>query len=155
MIAKTGIIEQPQLFIAGISVRTINKNGQSKKDMMALWQRFMQNNLAGQIHDKASEAVCCVYTDYEADYKGYYTAVLGCKVNSINNLPDGFTGVTVPAGRYQVCYLAGNAHDSVLTAWQEIWDSEIERKYTADYEVYNFNTKSVGEAEMKIYLAVR
>ena len=154
MIVGTEIIEQQAFSLAGISVRTINQNGQSKKDMMALWTRFMTDNLVQQIKDRVSDDIYCVYTDYKDDYLDVYTAVLGCQVNSLANIAEGFTGINIPAGKYQVYSLAGKFPENVRLAWQEIWDSNVSRKYTADFDLYSAGAKSFDETEVKIYLAI-
>ena len=154
MIVGTEIIEQSAFYLTGVSVRTINQNGQSKKDIMALWTRFMTDNLVQQIKDRVSDDIYCVYTDYEGDHLDFYTAVLGCRVNSLVHIPEGFTGINIPAGKYQVYSLAGKFPENVRLAWQEIWDTNVGRKYTADFDLYSAGAKSFEETEVKIYLAI-
>src|SRR3954470_5851326 len=107
MIAKTEISNQNQFFLVGISARTINQNGQSAQDIGGLWTRFTTENLGQQINGKVSDDMYCVYTDYESDHNGPYTAILGCRVTSLDDVPEGLTGITVPGGEYQVYYLEG------------------------------------------------
>ena len=76
-------------------------------------------------------------------------------MNSIENISKGFTGINIPAGKYQVYYLAGKFPEFVHDAWQEIWNSDIERKYTTDFDQYSAGAKSFDETEVKIYLAVK
>ena len=154
MIVKTEITESDEFYIAGISVRTIN-NGQAGKDMKALWDRFTNDRVYLQVENKVSDDIYCVYTDYETDHTGYYTAVLGYKVNSLARVPDGLTGINIPSDKYCVYSLAGKCPGNVLDAWQEIWNSEAERKYTADFDQYRPNAKSFEDSEVKIYLAIK
>src|SRR5580698_528203 len=114
MIAKIETLELPAFNAAGIITRTINQNGQSKKDMMALWTRFMSDNILPQINDRAADDIYCFYTNYESDYTDYYTALIGCKVNSLANIGEGFSKLSVPAGKYQVYSLAGDPLHSIL-----------------------------------------
>ena len=107
MIAKTEIIEQNGFSIAGISVRTTNQKGQSQKDIGGLWTRFTNENLQQQLQNKTSDDIYCVYTDYETDHTGFYTAILGCKVHSLTQIPDGFVGITIVPDKYQVYFLEG------------------------------------------------
>ena len=155
MITKIETIELPAFYAAGITVRTINQNGQSRKDMMALWNRFMGDNLLQQIAGRISDNIYCFYTDYESDYMGYYTALLGCKVNEPASAPEGFTGISIPAGKYQVYSLSGDPLHSILDAWQEIWASDAGRAYTFDFDLYSANARSFEETEVKIYLSVK
>jgi len=155
MITKIETIELPAFYAAGITVRTINQNGQSRKDMMALWNRFMGDNLLQQITGRASDDIYCFYTDYESDYMGHYTALLGCKVNSLAAAPGSFSGITIPAGKYQVYSLAGDPLHSILDAWQEIWASDADRAYTCDFDLYSVNSRNFQETEVKIYLSLK
>ena len=155
MITKIETIELPAFEVAGITVRTINQNGQSKKDMMALWTRFMGDNMVKKIDNRTSDDIYCFYTDYESDHTGYYTALLGCKVNSLTNIAGEFSGLFIPAGKYHVYSLEGEIPGSVLSAWQEIWGGDANRAYTFDFDLYNANAKNFEETEVKIYLGVK
>jgi predicted transcriptional regulator YdeE len=155
MIAKTKISNQNQFYLIGISVRTTNQNGQSQRDIGGLWTRFTTESIGQQIIGKVSDNMYCVYTDYESDHAGIYTAVLGFKVSSLYDIPAGFTGITVPGGKYQVYYLEGEFPANIGAAWQQIWTSDINRKYTADYDFYKANPKSFEETAARIYLAVK
>jgi predicted transcriptional regulator YdeE len=155
MIDKIAITEQPGFFLEGISVRTTNQNGQSQKDIGALWTRFMNDNLLQKIEDRVSDDTYCVYTDYETDHTGFYIAFIGCKINSLANITGGFTGIIMPAGKYQVYSLSGKFPENVHAAWQEIWNSDVERRYTADFDLYSANAKSFEKTEAKIYVAVK
>jgi len=78
--------------IIGIPVRTSNENGKSAQDIDALWEKFMSENIVGQIPNKISQNVYSVYTDYEGDYTQPYTTLLGCKVTSLEEIPKGMVG---------------------------------------------------------------
>ena len=155
MITKIEAVELPGFHAAGITVRTINQDGQSRKDMIALWTRFMGDNILQQIKGRVNDDIYCFYTDYESDHTGYYTALLGCKVNANANIGEGFSGISIPAGKYQVYALGGKFPENVRLAWQEIWESEANRAYTFDFDLYTANAKSFDETGVKIYLAVK
>ncbi|HTE02244.1 MAG TPA: GyrI-like domain-containing protein [Mucilaginibacter sp.] len=140
--------------VIGISVRTTNQNSQSDKDIGSLWQRFTEGNLAAQINDKLSDDIYCVYTEYESDHTGFYTAILGCKIKGGSEAPRGFVSVNIPAGTYQVYKPKGKFPESIANAWREIWKAPISRKYTADFDLYKAGPKSFEETEVEIYLAV-
>ncbi|HEY8928115.1 MAG TPA: GyrI-like domain-containing protein [Mucilaginibacter sp.] len=154
MITTTEISREPQFYITGISVRTINQGGRSAADIGDLWTRFMSENLIDKIEDKETNDLYCVYTNYETDHTGPYTAILGCKVRSFDNVCEGFARVIVPAGKFQVHSLCGEFPNNIGCAWRQIWDSGVKRTYTADYDLYKSNAKSFAETEAIIYLAV-
>jgi predicted transcriptional regulator YdeE len=153
MIDKTDLLTLPSFFVAGISVRTIN-NGQAGKDIKALWDRFFGDNILSKIEHKASGDIYNVYADYESDYTGYYTAVLGCRVTTLEGLPEGLTGITVPASKYNVYSLSGKCPHNVLDAWAEIWKSGANRKYSADFDVYTPNYSNFEDSVVKIYVGI-
>jgi predicted transcriptional regulator YdeE len=70
------------------------------------------------------------------------------------HLPNEFVSLTIMADKYQVYFLTGKFPQNVGEAWKHIWDDAIDRKYTADFDLYSANAKSFEETEVKIYLAV-
>ncbi|HEY2582125.1 MAG TPA: GyrI-like domain-containing protein [Mucilaginibacter sp.] len=154
MITRIETSQQPEFYLVGISVRTANQNGQSQKDIGDLWTQFMNEGLLQQISHRVSDDIYCVYTDYETNYTGPYTTILGCRVNTLNHIPGGFTGITIPMGKYQVYFLDGKFPENVHLAWLEIWNSDVSRAYTVDFDLYSTNAKSFEETEVKIYLSV-
>ena len=155
MISKIETLIENEFYIVGISIRTTNQNNQSGADISGLWTKFMQHNLIWEINNRLSDDIYCAYTDYETDHTGPYTAVLGCKVSSLAQIPDGFTGITVKADKYQVYNLEGKFPDNVAAAWQHIWDNAVDRKYTTDFDKYYTGAKSFAETEAEIHIAVK
>ncbi len=147
--------ELPQFNIVGISVRTTNQNGQSQKDIGELWGKFTGSNAAGQIHNKESNDIYCVYTDYESDYNGKYTTILGCRVKSLDSIPVGMVGITVSKTKYRVYTSVGKLPGCVVDTWMKIWNTKIDRKYAADFDVYGAKAQNHDSAEVETYLSVK
>lgn len=145
---------QSEFFLTGISVRTSNKNSQSQTDIGSLWTRFKSESLINKITEKTSDDLYCVYTEYETDHTGFYTAILGCKVRSLSFISEKFTGILVPGGKYQVYTPTGRFPENIGEAWQQIWKNDVKRAYKADYDIYSANPKSFEETEVKIYVGV-
>jgi len=122
--------------VIGISVRTSNKDGNARKDIGALWKRFMSEGLMNSISSIDSDEIYCVYTDYESDANGPYNAIIGCKVKNLNSIPEGFIGKLIPAASYHVYSSSGNLNETVPDTWQLIWSTEQQRAYIADFDVY-------------------
>jgi predicted transcriptional regulator YdeE len=144
----------PGFFVAGIAVKTINRNGQSQKDIGDLWTKFITENIGHQIEGKLSDDVYCVYTDYESDHTDWYIAVLGCCVDDPGSVHSNFFTAFIPAGSYHVYKPQGKFPDNVANTWRQIWQTPIERKYNADYDCYKAGAKSFEETEVEVYLAV-
>jgi len=148
------IITLEEFNVAGVSVRTTNQNGQSKKDIGQLWSRFISESIASKVADKVNGDIYCIYTDYESDYMGAYTAILGFKVDSVGNIAEGLITKTIPACSYQPFISMGKLPESVLNTWKYIWESGIKRKYLADFDVYPPNSFSSGNPVVETYLSV-
>ena len=150
----TDEITLKEFLVVGISVRTSNQNGQSKKDISELWDRFMREDIASKIPHKENGDIYCIYTDYESDFMGPYTTIIGYKVASIENLPEGLIVVTIPASKYNIYKSTGKLPYCVLQTWKEIWESEIKRKYLADFDVYPADAFSSENPVVETYLSV-
>lgn len=149
--------QQLQKFnIIGISVRTTNENGQAAKDIPALWHRFMTEGIANLIPNKIDETLYCMYTDYEKDHTKPYTTILGCKVSALETIPEGMVAKTIAAGNYSTHIAAGNLQQGIVfEAWTRIWNADLDRTYTTDFEVYGAKAQDPENAEVEIFIAVK
>lgn len=142
--------------VIGISIRTTNENGQSAKDIPILWQKFMSEGILDQIPNKINNSVYCIYTDYEKDHTKPYTTILGCKVENLNVVPDQMITKTIEGTSYQKFIAKGDLmQGAVYNEWVKIWNSEMERTFTADFEVYDERSLNPENAEMDIFVAVK
>lgn len=147
-------VELEEFYIMGISVTTTNQNGQSQKNIGELWQRYFADNLTVQIKNKLTDEIYCVYTNYESDFNGKYTTIIGSKVSSINAIPEGLTGIVVPRSNYLSFISTGKLPDSVVATWQRIWQMPINRKYIADFDVYGEKAQDPANAIVETYVSV-
>jgi predicted transcriptional regulator YdeE len=141
--------------LIGIAVRTTNENGQAAYDIGQLWDKFYAEGIAGKIPDRAGGEVYSVYTDYEGGYTAPYTTVLGCRVNSLDNIPEGMVGKEFQGGSYQKFMATGDlTKGAVYEAWLKIWNSDLKRAYTADFEVYGEKAQNPADAEVEILIGI-
>lgn len=151
-------IEQLDDFnIIGIAIETTNENGQSSQDMSILWGRFFSEQISNQIPNKVNEDIYAIYTDYETDYKGRHTAIIGYKVKDLDNVPKDLIGRNFAAGNYKKFMAKGTMPTAVIKAWNEIWSKDhlLNRTYIADFEVYGAKAQSGADSEVAIYLGVK
>ncbi len=142
--------------VIGISVRTTNENGQSGKDIPALWSQFMSEEIQSKIPNKVSEDLFCIYTDYEKDHTKPYTTILGCKVENLDVVPENMIGKTIESANYEELIAKGNLSKGIVfNKWLEIWNSDFDRSFTADFEVYGEKTQNPENAEVAIYIALQ
>jgi len=141
--------------VIGISVRTTNENGQSGMDIQKLWNKFMSEGIIEKITNKADKSIYSIYADYEKDYTKPYTAIVGCRVADLENIPVGMTGISIPTGSYVKFTAKGNIMQGIVfNEWIKIWNSELPRKYTADFEIYGERAQNPENAEVDIFVAV-
>ena len=145
-----------QFKIIGISVRTTNENNQAMSDIPALWNKFLSENLIEKIPNKLSSEIYCIYMEYEKDHTKPYTTLLGCKVENLNEIPKGMIGKEFESGKYQKFITKGDlTKGAVVQDWTKIWNSDLERRYTADFEIYGEKSQNPENAEVEIYVAIK
>ncbi len=141
--------------IIGIAVRTTNEDGQSGKDIPALWNKFMTENAMDKIPGKIDQSIYCMYTDYEKDHTKPYTTILGCRVENLSIIPEGMAGKEIASAFYSKFIAKGNLQEGVVfNEWLKIWESDLQRKFTADFEVYGEKARDPENAEVEIFIAV-
>jgi len=140
--------------VIGAYVRTTNVSNKALKDIGELFGKFVSENILEKIPSKISDDIYCVYTDYESDFNGPYTAVVGCKVSSLTDIPTGLTGITIPESKYQVYKSTGKLSVSLARTWEGIWNSDLNRRYSADFDIYGEKVKDFEDAEVETYVAI-
>lgn len=146
-----------KFLVSGIAIRTTNANGQAAKDIGALWQRFWSDGIQLQIPDKVNADIYTVYTDYEKEHTGYYTALLGCAVSSAQQLPEGLTSVEINTEQYQKFVAKGKMPEAEVNTWMAIWNDAVlnqQRVYSTDFAVYGQKFDDTENAEVDIFIAV-
>ena len=142
--------------LIGIAVRTSNQDGNAAKDIPALWQRFMGEGIREKIPHKLDSAIYSLYTEYDGDHNLPYTTMLGCRVSTLDELPAGMVGKTFDGGEYVQLSAKGNlAQGLIYNKWLEIWNMDLDRAYTADFEVYGEKAQNPDDAEVDIYIALK
>lgn len=143
--------------VIGISVETTNQNNQAATDLDKMWNQFYTEAIANKIPDKESEAIYAVYTDYESNYTGKYTAIIGQRVSRLDNIPEGLTGREIKNEKLVKYIAKGALPNAVIETWQEIWANDIAlyRTYNADFEVYGEKSQKGADSEVEIYIGVR
>lgn len=142
--------------VIGIAVRTTNENGQSVQDIPALWNRFMTEGIMDQIPNKVDQTLYCIYTDYEKDHTKPYTTILGCKVSNLDQIPYGLVGKTFEEQMYIKRIAKGNLMQGIVyEEWTKIWNADLNRAFTADFEVYDERTHNPENAEVDIFISVK
>jgi predicted transcriptional regulator YdeE len=81
---------------------------------------------------------------------------LGCKVSSLDNIPNEMVGKTFEEANYTKHIAKGNILQGVVfDEWTKIWNSDLDRTFTADIEVYGEKAQNPENAEVDIFVAVK
>jgi predicted transcriptional regulator YdeE len=149
------MIKLNAFYIIGISIKTTNAGNQAATDIPGLWQKFMSENIALNIPNKIDDTVYSVYCRYESDYNAPYTTLLGCKVSSIENIPAGFDYIEIAGGNYEQFAAKGNLMEGIVyKKWVDIWNTNLPRAYTTDFEVYDEKSADPSNAMVDIFIAL-
>lgn len=142
--------------IIGIAIRTTNEKEQASKEIPELWGRFMSENILTKIPDKVDHEIYSIYTDYESDHTKPYTAILGCKVESLENIPNGMVGKSFSGATYIKTTTKGDLMQGlVLKQWSKIFEMGLDRSFTADFEIYGAKSQNPSDAEVDFYVGVK
>lgn len=138
-----------------LNKRTTNENGQSAKDCGELWQSFEMNAIANQIPNRLSDGIYAVYFDYKSDENGTFSYFIGAKVAPDAQAPEGLDELLVPKQTYKKLTAKGKMPDCIAEAWQNIWKSDLNRKFGFDFELYDERSRDWENAEVDIYLSIK
>jgi len=144
--------------IIGLEIKISNQDGQAARDIPLLWEQFYKEGIKDRITNKLSETVYGLYTKYEGDHTQPYSLIVGCEVNSIPiELPEGCTVYETEASSYASIPAVGNFPAGVIQAWEQVWNSDLERTFTNDLEVYDetFNPASGNSSGVTLYIAIK
>jgi len=124
--------------VMGICARAENANPGKIGD---LWRSFHAMGNAGAIEARLDDSVYCVYCEYETDFTGGFTVLVGCAVDADAAVPDGMKKLEIEAGKFAVFDVVGELPKSILETWAEIWNTPLERRYRADFDRYGSDGK--------------
>lgn len=141
----------------GIEVRTSNDvemNTASAK-IPELWGRFYQQKIPANItRAKTAARVVGVYSKYVSDHSGPYSLLAGVEVSTLDTIPEGMTGIAIPADTYLVFTAHGSMPQALIQTWGVIWSyfsqgQKYQRSYTYDFELYQASDR------VDIHIAVK
>lgn len=146
---KYEIVELEEKIIEGIEIRTTNENGKSMQDIGKTWQELFTNGVYEKIKNKLNNKTIGLYTDYEGDFTKPYIFIAGAEVSKKTD-----NCKIIEKGKYAKFVIIGDVQNSVGQTWQEIWNMDLKRKYTCDFEEYQNNSKNMQNQEIHIYIAL-
>ena len=151
---KYEIVELEEKVITGIRIKTTNQDGKAMQDIGNTWQKLFANGIYEKIPNKVNGKTIGLYTEYEDDYTKPYTFIAGAEVSKEVQIGEELESIIIPKGKYAKFIITGDVQNSVGQAWQEIWNMDLKRKYTCDFEEYQNNSEDMQKQEIHIYIAI-
>ncbi len=139
----------PRFVLVG---RTCRASNADPAPIGALWGAFFGGGGAAQIPGRVNDDLYSLYYEYEGDHTQPYTMLLGCRVADdvdVDDLPEGLVATTVPAARYAVHDVSGPQPDTLIQAWQQIWEAPLDRTYSGDFDHH------VAPDRVRVHVAIR
>lgn len=142
------IVNLEQKIIVGISATTSNTDPKMGEVIGGLWEKLYNGGINAEIKNKKKEYAIGLYSDY-AD--GKYCVTVGNEVANPEN--EELTVKIIPAGKYAKFSIRGHMVNAVAKAWSEIWNMDLERSFTGDFEEYH--DCNWENADIAIYIALK
>ena len=142
------IVDLEEKIVVGVSAVTGNSDPQMGSVIGGLWEKFYQGGINGQIKNKVNEYAIGLYSDYK---EAQYCVTVGNEVSKADN--ENLTVKVIPTGRYAKFSIHGHMVQAVAKAWEAIWQLDLERSFTGDFEEY-YNS-DIEQADVAIYIALR
>ena len=137
-----------------IGINTTADNFENLMKVHELWDDFFRNNIYEKITSKVDNKIYAVYTDFESNEKGKYNFILGCMVKDISFIPDGMILKEIKPSNYSVFKEKGNVKLKLPEMWQRIWNTKLNRKFIADFEIYNMENIMFDKADIEILIGI-
>lgn len=151
---KYEIVELEEKVVAGIKIKTTNQEGKAMQDIGITWQKLFTDRIYEKMSNKVNNKTIGLYTEYEGDYTKPYTFIAGAEVSQKVQKGEEIESIIIPKGKYAKFVITGDVQKSVGQAWQEIWNMDLKRKYTCDFEEYQNNSEDMQKQEIHIYIAI-
>jgi predicted transcriptional regulator YdeE len=147
-------VKRSELLIIGLECRTSNNPDAAPIDIPRLRDKFFGEGFVDLVPGKKSDEYISLYCEYEGDHTKPYTFVIGCPVESLDDIPEGMVGKSVPAGKYAMFKAVGEHPWALIETWGNIWQTKLDRTYTGDYEIYGEKFFSRSPQEIEIFIAI-
>ncbi len=149
---KAGLEKISAFDVIGISITTSNET--ASEDINALWEQFFKDSVGQGVSDKVDDVIYAVYSDYEGDHTKPYRFTLGYKVKAVADDLGSLHHVQVQTGDYALMSAAGEQPKALVETWTAIWQSDLDRKFQTDFEVYGQRFFEEGLHEVLVAIGV-
>ena len=150
---KAGLERIAAFDVVGLSA-TISGNETASEEINALWQRFFEEQTAHRVDDRVDDVIYAVYSDYQGDHTKPYRLTIGYKVPANTPHVQGLEHVLVQNADYAMMSAAGEQPKALVDVWTAIWQSDLDRCFATDFEVYGKRFFEEGVHEVLVAIGV-
>lgn len=153
---QAGLQEVLTFDVYGLTDIISNRDGKASQDINRLWQRFFEESIGHKIACRADDVIYAVYSDYEGDHTLPYRLTIGYRVDSqtINSL-EPFHCIHVKSGTYAVLSARGEQPSALIQTWQSVWESDLNREFSTDFEMYGPRFFEEGVHEVLVCVGLK
>ena len=137
--------------VAGVSV--VTEKTRATDDINALWEKFFSLQVGQLVSGKVNDVIYAVYSDYAGDHNKPYRLTIGYRVSGAQ--PAGMHVVKVAANDYAILSAAGEQPKALVETWKSVWESDLERRYQTDFEVYGPRFFEDGVHEVLVHVGIK
>ncbi|MCP3660249.1 MAG: GyrI-like domain-containing protein [Bacteroidetes bacterium] len=148
------IINLDSFKVLGITIETTPKNGQDMKDIGSLWEKFNKQNLIDKIPNKENKEILAIYHNYKSDHLEPYSYTIGAKVSLVNEVPKGMELINIPPLQYTEYTAEGEFPNCLIETWKKIWNDNILRAFSYDFEVYDEKFMNTNSKHKKLNIFI-
>ena len=142
------VVSLEEKILVGVSAITSNEDPKMGETIGGLWGQLYQGGVNGSIKNKVNQYAIGLYSDYQ---ENNYAITVGNEVAKAEN-PELITKI-ISAGKYAKFSIKGDMVVAVGKAWAEIWQMNLDRSFTGDFEEYL--DCSMEDANIDIYIALK
>lgn len=142
------VVQLEEKIIVGVSALTGNSDPDMGEIIRGLWIELYQGGVSSMIKNKSNQYAIGLYSDYTSDQ---YCVTVGNEVTRAEN-PD-LTVKIIPAGKYAKFSVHGHMEKAVANVWGEIWQMDLDRSFTGDFEEYL--SDDINDCNIDIYIAIK
>lgn len=150
---KAGLDKIKGFDVVGVTARVTDRDAASEQ-INALWEQFFKESIGQKVDNKVDDIIYAVYSDYEGDHTKPYRITIGYKIKGAADLKDGLHKVRVKTADYAMMGAAGEQPKALIETWTAVWQSDLDRRFETDFEVYGQRFFEAGVHEVLVCVGV-
>ena len=149
---KAGLEKIDGFSVVGLSMITSNET--ASEEINALWQNFFEQSVGQDVPNRVDDVIYAVYSDYEGDHTKPYRLTIGYKIEGAAQMKDYLYHVEVQGADYAMMGAIGEQPKALIETWTAVWQSDLDRKFETDFEVYGKRFFEEGVHEVLVAIGV-